>query len=456
MPKLTASQQRYLGNATLIAASKLIFQALEQAGTHVYVLVSVAETTSGGTPDRGQTSYYGGSIPWIKSGELNDGLIDSVEEYITEEGLENSSAKIYPKGTLVIALYGATVGKTGILGLDAASNQAVCAVTPIVDNLSNQFLFWFFRSKRQDFLNISFGGAQPNISQKLIRETLLPIPDIELQNQICEFLEAVETRQSGDKSLELPTLPPLLADVRRIVARVEELAGKVEEARELRSTALEEAALLLNSALVQTFDQQMQVSGWESKPLKQAAEVARGKFTHRPRNEPRFYGGEIPFIQIGDISSSNRYIRQYTQTLNEDGLKISRLFPVGTVVIAITGATIGVTGILTFESCFPDSIVGITPFQDKVTPEFLHCAVNYTKKVALEGTTQTTQPNMNLKDLEKLTIPIPPLSEQHCIVAYLDDLQAKVDGLKQLQTETEAELNALLPSILDKAFKGEL
>ncbi len=125
----------------------------------------------------------------------------------------------------------------------------------------------------------------------------------------------------------------------------------------------------------------MQVSGWESKPLKQAAEVARGKFTHRPRNEPRFYGGEIPFIQIGDISSSNRYIRHYTQTLNEDGLKISRLFPVGTVVIAITGATIGVTGILTFESCFPDSIVGITPFQDKVTPEFLHYAVNYTKKL---------------------------------------------------------------------------
>lgn len=265
-----------------------------------------------------------------------------------------------------------------------------------------------------------------------------------------------QNRIRPEKFLEIMIPLPPIVEQRRIVARVEELTGKVEEARGLRSVALEEAALLLNSALVQTFDQQMKVSGWEAKPLKQAAEFARGKFTHRPRNEPRFYGGEIPFIQIGDISNSNRYIRQYTQTLNEDGLKISRLFPVGTVVIAITGATIGVTGILTFESCFPDSIVGITPLQDKVTPEFLHCAVNYTKKVALEGTTQTTQPNMNLKDLERLTIPVPPLSEQHRIVAYLNELQVKVDGLKQLQAETEAELNALLPSILDKAFKGEL
>ncbi|NWJ98741.1 MAG: restriction endonuclease subunit S [Chloroflexi bacterium] len=102
------------------------------------------------------------------------------------------------------------------------------------------------------------------------------------------------------------------------------------------------------------------------------------------------------------------------------------------------------------------SIVGIVANQDIVTSEFIYWALEYTKKVALEGATQTTQPNMNLKDLARIKVPLPPLEEQCRVVAYLDDLQAKVDALKKLQAETNAELEALLPSVLDKAFKGEL
>lgn len=127
--------------------------------------------------------------------------------------------------------------------------------------------------------------------------------------------------------------------------------------------------------------------------LPEVAKVARGKFSHRPRNEPRFYGGSFPFIQIGDISKSNRYIRENSQSLNEQGLAISRLFPPGTVVIAITGATIGVTGILTFESCFQDSIVGIQAKPEFTMPEFIYFAVEQAKQTALAEATQTTQPN---------------------------------------------------------------
>jgi type I restriction enzyme, S subunit len=132
------------------------------------------------------------------------------------------------------------------------------------------------------------------------------------------------------------------------------------------------------------------------------------------------------------------------------------LFPIGTVVIAITGATIGVTGILDFDSCFPDSIVGLIARQGIASPEFIYWALEYAKRAALAEATQTTQPNINLGNLVKLRIPIPTHEEQCQIVAYLDDLQAKVDSLKKLQAETAAELDALLPSILDKAFKGEL
>ena len=250
-------------------------------------------------------------------------------------------------------------------------------------------------------------------------------------------------------------LPPL-DEQRRIVARIEELAANVEEARGLRRQSAEEAEVLINSALILIFEKQIIKQGWNLQPLREGAEISRGKFAYRPRNEPRFYGGNIPFIQIGDISKSNRYIQDYSQTLNQDGLKISRMFPKGTVVLAITGATIGGTGILGFDSCFPDSIVGITPHQNITISEFIYWSVEYVKKIALSEATQTTQPNINLKNIEKLNIPIPPLTEQRHIVAYFDNLQAKVDALKRLQTESATELDALLPSILDKAFKGEL
>lgn len=244
-------------------------------------------------------------------------------------------------------------------------------------------------------------------------------------------------------------LPPL-DEQRRIVARIEELAAKVEQARGLRREAVGDTELLIKVALRKVFGEQND----NLTPLNKVAEIARGKFAFRPRNDPRFYGGDIPFIQIGDISNSNHYIRSYSQTLNEDGLNISRMFPEGTVVIAITGATIGVTGILAFESCFPDSIVGIIPCQDVTFSEYIYWSLEYVKNIALAEATQTTQPNINLRILNKLEIPFPSISEQQRIVAYLDGLQAKVEAVKHHQATTAARLDALLPSILDKAFRG--
>lgn len=253
---------------------------------------------------------------------------------------------------------------------------------------------------------------------------------------------------------EIPLLP--LAEQRRIVARIEELSAKVEQARALRKRAADETEALTVAFLNSSFDLQFRSEKWPLRLLPEVAKVGRGKFSHRPRNEPRFFGGSFPFIQIGDISSSNRYIRRYSQSLNEQGLTISRLFPAGTVVIAITGATIGVTGILTFASCFPDSIVGIQAKPEFAAPEFIYFALEHAKKAALAEATQTTQPNINLGNLERLQVQVPPLSEQRRIVAELDDLQNQTDALKSLQAESSKELDALMPSILDKAFRGEL
>ena len=132
------------------------------------------------------------------------------------------------------------------------------------------------------------------------------------------------------------------------------------------------------------------------------------------------------------------------------------MFPKGTVVIAITGATIGVTGILDFDTCFPDSIVGIQPVPGVTTSEFVYWAVEYEKHKALSQATQTTQPNINLKKANSLAIALPSMAEQMKLVQHLATINDKADLLRKGQGEVRLELDAMLPAILDRAFRREL
>lgn len=172
-----------------------------------YRLGDVCRTTSGGTPRRSNPKYFGGSIPWVKSGELKDGIVTESTEHITEEGLRNSNAKVFPKSTLLIAMYGATVGRLGILGIEAATNQAVCAIFP-PETLSNKYLFWFLRSVRNQLTQRSFGGAQPNISQTVIRNLHIPIPypdnpkhSLTEQRRIATYLDTIQEEEKGAQAL---------------------------------------------------------------------------------------------------------------------------------------------------------------------------------------------------------------------------------------------------------------
>lgn len=151
-------------------------------------LQDVAETSCGGTPNRGNKKFYGGTIPWIKSGELPDGEIIEVQEKITQEAIKNSSAKIINCSTLLIAMYGATVGKLGIPTFPAATNQAVCAIQPS-EELDRDYLFYYLLSIRKELIVASFGGAQPNISQDTLRNLTIPVLSIEVQQEMAKNLK---------------------------------------------------------------------------------------------------------------------------------------------------------------------------------------------------------------------------------------------------------------------------
>ena len=154
-------------------------------------LGELSKTTSGGTPSRKRKDYYDGTIPWVKSGELNDGYIENTDEQISELGLKNSSAKLFSPGTLLIALYGATVGKTSILRTSAATNQAVCGITPSAI-LDTEYLRYHLVFLRPKLLGHRYGGAQPNISQQIIRNLDVDYPPLSEQKKIAHILSTVQ------------------------------------------------------------------------------------------------------------------------------------------------------------------------------------------------------------------------------------------------------------------------
>lgn len=153
-------------------------------------LGSIGKWQSGATPSRMRKDYYGGDIPWLKTGDLNDWYITDIPEYITQQALNETSVKLNPAGSILIAMYGATIGKIGILTMPATTNQACCACISH-NGIEQMYLFYYLLSHKGEFVRQGGGGAQPNISKEKIVETLIPIPPLSEQLRIIKAIEAI-------------------------------------------------------------------------------------------------------------------------------------------------------------------------------------------------------------------------------------------------------------------------
>lgn len=173
-------------------------------------LGEIGNWQAGATPSRMRKDYYGGNIPWLKTGDLTDGYIYEIPETITDKALEETSVKLNPTGSVLIAMYGATIGKIGILTFPATTNQACCACVDY-KAVTPKYLFNFLLSHKEEFVKMGGGGAQPNISKEKIISTLIPIPPIAEQNRIADeierlitYIEAIELNQGRlEQSLKL-------------------------------------------------------------------------------------------------------------------------------------------------------------------------------------------------------------------------------------------------------------
>lgn len=165
----------------------------------VLSVANVANTTSGGTPSRNKPEYFNGSIPWIKTGELKEKYIYDTEEKITEEAVKNSSAKLVPKNSLIVAMYGATIGNVSINKIDATTNQACCVIIPQKERLNYEFLYYLLAFWKEKLIKLGAGGAQPNISQQIIKNLLIPIPSIKEQIEIANILAILDKKIQNEK-----------------------------------------------------------------------------------------------------------------------------------------------------------------------------------------------------------------------------------------------------------------
>ena len=151
-------------------------------------LGNIGNWSAGATPSRQHPEYYGGDIPWLKTGDLTDGNIVHIPENITHEGLRHSSVRLNPVGSVLMAMYGATIGKLGILSIPATTNQACCACIPY-HGVYNKFLFYFLMGERKKFVRLGAGGAQPNISKDKILKYAMPLPPLAEQKRIVTRIE---------------------------------------------------------------------------------------------------------------------------------------------------------------------------------------------------------------------------------------------------------------------------
>jgi type I restriction enzyme S subunit len=255
------------------------------------------------------------------------------------------------------------------------------------------------------------------------------------------------------KGLDL-ALPPL-PEQRKIASVLYAVDQAIQKTEAIIEQATQAQRGLLRELLTEGFnDHETTNAGalgeiptdWRTEKLGQVADVQRGKFTHRPRNDPDFYDGAYPFIQTGEVVEARGKLTHYSQTLNEKGRGVSKRFDAGTIVITIAG-NIGDTAIATFPIYFPDSLVGITA-GDEVDPYYLEFFLRSRKKYLNRLATETTQKNLNLSLLRPIDVALPPLSEQREIAGVLKGLDSKIRSEKRYTHQLQSLKRGLMQDLL--------
>jgi type I restriction enzyme S subunit len=250
------------------------------------------------------------------------------------------------------------------------------------------------------------------------------------------------------------SFPDCLNEQKQIVAILDKAFATIDQAKANIEKNIENAKELFQSKLNAIFSQKG--NGWEEKTLKEISiDFGRGKSKNRPRNDKKLFGGKYPFVQTGDIRNAGKILKTFSQTYNEIGLAQSKLWPKGTICITIA-ANIAETAILDFDSCFPDSIIGLVVDTQKADSNYTYYALQFLKSRLQELGKGSAQDNINLGTFQKQYFPFPSIEKQKEIVVILDNISKQTIKAESKYQQKLFDLEDLKKSILQKAFTGEL
>lgn len=406
---------------------------------------------AGATPEKSNNAYYANAtIPWLVTGDLNDGVIKDIPGRISELALKQTSVRLNPKDSVLIAMYGATIGKLGILSFPATTNQACCACQPF-EGIDNWYLFYYLLAQRESFRKRGEGGAQPNISKEKIIATLVPIPPYEEQKRIVEAIEKFE---------------PLIAEYDKLEQQAKKLDGEIFD--KLKKSILqyairgklvpqdssdEPASVLLSKIKAEKEKLIKEGKIKKEKPLSPITDSEKPfdipdswqwvrlgelatKFTDGTHSTPKYVLAGVPFLSVKDMSrgfldfSNTKFISE-----EEHEILYKRCNPEkGDLLITKVGTT-GIPVIVDTDKQFSLFVsVALMKFSKRyLDVNFLKELINspLVQQQAQENTRGVGNKNWVLDDIRNTIVPLLPLNEQKRIVARIEQLFAEIDKINR-------------------------
>ena len=371
-----------------------------------YKLKEIFDLQMGKTPSRNNPDYWcTEDNKWISIADLTKAgkYISDTKEFLSDVAVKESGIKIIPANTVIMS-FKLSIGKTAITAEDMYSNEAIMAFHDkhVVDILP-EYIFYLFKYRNWDECS----------NKAVMGRTLNKATLSEMEIEVCSIKKQ-----------------------REIVAVLDKMRSVLIN----RDKELSLLDNLIKARFVEMFGDPLHPNKYLK--LGEIAILERGRFSPRPRNDPKYFNGEYPFIQTGDISSSNHKLSEYKQTLNEQGIKVSKKFCVGTIVMAIVGATIGATAILEREVYAPDSVIGITPYN--YNNVFLETLLQFWQPQLLANAPECARPNINLAILGEVPIIDVDVVLQNQFADFVNQVNKSKVKVQKALDETQKLFDSLM------------
>lgn len=364
---------------------------------------------SGGTPSRSKNEYWeNGNIPWIKIGNIKSKYVNEYDELITEQGLNNSSAKLLKKGTILYTIF-ATLGEVGILDIEACTNQAIAGINITNPRITTDYLYYYLKSKKDYVNNIGRGVAQNNINLTTLKNFEIPLIDVDKQLNIVEILEKVE----------------------RMIC--------------LKEKEIDDLDLLIKARFIEMFgDPENNPNGWMESPLSEKLSVLGG-FAFKSDKFSEISG--IPILRIGNINSGHFKPVNMVYWKEDENLERYLIYP-GDLVMSLTGTVgkddYGNVCILgdDFEKYYLNQRNAKLEIQGGINKFYLSQLLKFTQvKKKLTGISRgVRQANISNKDILNLVVPIPPIELQQQFEDFVHQVDKSRFNIKKSIIELEREV----------------